>query len=189
MQVNVETLRAMKKQGMNMIIIQLIACLVLVLLPNLLPNGFIKFVGLVGIILGVIMILITIKKPNEFVTWKSYLLPICIVGLGLFIFIKTDTTIQIIAIAIGVGAILKGLGTIFLKNSPVENPRYKVFGIISVCIGISIILLSDGIDAIFSYYIAAILLYQAIVDILIYLDLDKFIKSAGDSDTITITRG
>ncbi len=188
MQVNVETLKAMKKQGLNMIIIQAIACAVLILLPNLLAGGVIKFIGVVALILGAVIIFITIKKPSEFVTWKSYILPIAICGLGIFMIFRTDATVQIIAIAIGIAAILKGIGTIFLKESPVQNPRYKIFGIISIAIGISIIVLSNSIDEIFSYYIAAILLYQVIVDLLIYLDLDKFIKAAGDSEVITINR-
>ncbi len=128
------------------------------------------------------------KKPNEFVTWKSYVLPVAIVAIGLYVFIQTEETIRFIAIAIGLATILKGIGTIFLKDSPVQNPRYKIFGVISIVIGVSIIILSEDIGALFSYYIAAILVYHAIIDFLIYLDLGKFIDSAGSSDTITITR-
>lgn len=188
MQVNIETLKAMKNSGRNLIIIQLIASIVLFLLPNLLPNSIFKIIGFVAIAIGAFLIYTTIKKPKELTSWKSYILPVVMVLVGLFVFIQTQEALQLVALAIGLATIVKGIGTVFLKDTPVQNPRYKIFGIISICIGISVIIFSNNIGAFLSYYIGAILLYHAIVDILLYIDLGKVINSAGNSETITITK-
>ncbi len=188
MQISVEALKAMKKQGLNLIVIQAIAAVLIVILPNVLPNGFIKIVGVLAILLGSGLFYLVSRKPKEFRSFKSYIMPIIIIGVGLFVFIYTGMTIKIIAWAIGAVAVLKGIGTVFLNESPVENPRYKIYGIISIVIGISIILLANNIGAYFSYYIAAILIYHVIIDFIIYKDLEKFIEAAGNSDTITITK-
>ncbi len=188
MQVNVETLKAMRKQGLNLIIIQGIIAVLLVLLPNILPNGFIDFIGILIMIVGGVLLYTTINKPKEFTTWKSFIFPIVMICAGLFVFIYTQKTWTIIAWVVGVAIILKGIGTIFLKDSPVQKPRYKIFGIISVVIGFSMIVLANKFGTFLSYYIAIILIYHVVTDILIYLDLGKFIDSAGDSEFITITR-
>ncbi len=188
MQVKVETLKAMKKQGLNIIVIQAIAAVLILILPNFLPNGFIKIVGILAIIFGAALFYLTMKKPKDLTSWKSYLMPIIIIAVGLFVFIYTGMTLTIIAWAIGAVAILKGIGTVFLNESPVQNPRYKIFGLVSIVIGLSIILLADNIGVYFSYYIAAILIYHVIIDFIIYRDLEKFIDAAGSSDSIEITR-
>ncbi len=188
MQVSVEKLKAMRKSGLNIIIIQIIASVALFLLPNLLPNLTLDFIGIISIIFGAILIFITVKKPNEFVTWKSYILPVVIIGIGLFVLIYTNATLTILAWAIGTATIVKGIGTIFLKETPVQNPKFKIFGLINIAIGISIIVLANNIGEVFSYYVALILIYQTIVDLLIYADLGKIIESAGSSETVTITR-
>lgn len=187
MQINIETLKAMRKSGLLLILVQIAAGVALIVLPNILPNGFIKFIGIVCVILGGVLVYINMKRPKEYSTWQSYLFPVILIGLGIFVFFYTNATFKIIAIAMGIAIILKGIGTIFLKDSPVTTTkRYKIFGVISICIGVSVIILSNYVQEFLSYYLAAILFYHAVVDVLIYLDLLKIIDSAEDSNTIDI---
>ncbi len=188
MQVNVETLKAMKKQGFTLIVIQAIIAVLLILLPNLLPNGIIDVIGIITAVFGGIYLYTITKRPKEFTTWKSYIFPAVLILAGLFIFIYTQKTWIIIAWIIGFTSIVRGVGTFFLQSSPVKNPRYRIFGIISIVIGVIMIILASRLNTFISYYIAAMLIYHVITDLIIYMDLGKFIDSAGDSEVITITK-
>lgn len=188
MNVNVAGLKALKKTGLITALIELLAGIVFILLPKLLPHGILIAVGVIAMIIGVLLGVIVMMQPKVYTSWKSFILPVLITALGLFILVQPTTTITIIGLGLGIATILKGIGNLLPSDVPIERKKYIIFGIISIIIGIVIIMLSlnGTIEAIFSYVIGADLIFNAIVDLLINRDIGKIIKSAGNDENIFV---
>lgn len=189
MEFNVENLKAIKKSGFTMALIQLIIGILFIFIPWVLPSSVMVIISVLTIIVGILCICIIMYRPKELVSWKSFVMPVVIIGIGVFILLNPTTTITIIAWAFAAATILKGIGTLFFNDLPVNRKKYRVFGIVSIVIGIVIIILAQdaaNIQKLISYVIGIDLIFHAVVDFMINHDLGKIIKSAGDSEVVTI---
>lgn len=191
MEFNVENLKAIKKSGFTMALIQLIIGILFIFIPWILPSSIMVIISVLSIIVGILCICILMYRPKELISWKSFVMPVLAIGIGIFILLNQDTTITIIAWAFAAATILKGIGTLFFNDLPVDAKKYRYFGIVSIIFGIVIIILAQdaaNIQKIISYVIGIDLIFHAVVDFMINHDLGKIIKSAGDSEVVTIEK-
>lgn len=176
----IEDLKSLKKTELSMSIVQIVAGIVFMLLPGLLPNGVVKAVAIIAIVVGGIMLGFMFTRPKELNTWKSYTLPVVIIAIGFYTFIQTEQTIQIISYGVGIVTILKGIGDLLNTTSPIEKNKRIALGVVSIILGIIIIVLSGdsrNINLMFSYYIGIDLIIQGCMGLYVYSQINKAIEN------------
>lgn len=192
MEVNIPELKKVKKSGLKIAIIQLIVGIVFLLLPKFVGPGIMVIIGALAILFGVVVIVILMTSgATAAMSWRSFVMPIMVIAIGLFAIIKHDEAIQLIAYAFGIATIIKGIGTIFANQLPLDRNKVILYGIVSIALGCLIIYLAgdaESIKKVIGYIFGGVLIFHAIVDFIIDRDLGKIIASAGDDEVVTIEK-
>ncbi len=182
---NADILNKMKNKGYKIGIIEIIFGAILFLLPNLLPGIIMLTMGIIFSLIAVIYIAILIKSPKEITKFYSYILPGCLLLLGIYTMIYPINVVSIIAWIFGIGTVIKGVATLLSINSPIKSNGYKLAGLFSVIIGVVIIMASSNVGELFSYYIGFSLAFNGILDLWHAHDIGKMAKIV-DSDQYVI---
>lgn len=192
MEVNIPDLKNVKKSEFKIAIIQLIAGILFFIVPQIGGPTLVTLIGAIAILFGVVTIVILMTSgASASMSWRAFVTPIITIAIGLFAIIKHDAAIQLIAYAFGIATIIKGIGTVFSTNLPLEKWKIVLYGAISIGLGALVIYLandSELINKAIGYIFGGVLIFHSIVDFIINRDLGKIIDSAGSDEVVTIER-
>lgn len=184
MKVTKEGMINFAKERKYMGFIQIIIGIILFLIRQIFFQSIVVVLGGVILAFSIIFLLVVLRRPKELISGKSFISPVLLMIIGACLLVFPSSFIEIVVIIIGICIILKGIANLFNTYYGNNKNYFIVSNIVNIVFGILILFFRNSADSFFVIFLALEFIFSGVVDILISINANKYIKSNDDGNII-----